>query len=151
MLWRRYFREGLALLILLATRVLPYAWYLRRHRAHADRLATASVEAKKDEQHYVVRLRGTWTQRNIVPLRDCFSKAILAGNDVRLEMEEVKYVDSAFVGLIMLLQSHQTQHGRKLRIVSPQEPVRRVIKYCCAEYLCDSGTSENEGIPRPMR
>ncbi len=45
-------------------------------------------------------------------------------------------MDSAFVGLVILLQGHQKQQGRQLLIVSPQKPVRRVIRYCCAEYLC---------------
>lgn len=134
-LWRRYFRDGLALLILLATRVVPYAWYLQRHKADADQLATASAEMKEEES-CIVRLRGAWTQRNIAPLRDCFSRAVLTGKDVRLEMDEVTYVDSAFVGLVMLLQGHQAQYCRQLLLVSPQQPVRRVIKYCCAEHLC---------------
>jgi N-acetylglucosaminyldiphosphoundecaprenol N-acetyl-beta-D-mannosaminyltransferase len=134
-LWRRYCRDGLALLTLLATRLVPYAWYLQRHKADADQLAMASVETREDGQNYIIRLRGAWTQWNIAPLRDCFSKAVLAGKDVRLEMGEVTYVDSAFVGLVMLLQGHQAQHCRQLLLASLQQPVRRVIKYCCAEYL----------------
>ena len=135
-LWRRYFGDGLVLLILLVTRVFPYAWYLRRHKPNADELEMATAETKAEGQHYVVHLRGAWTQRNIAPLRDCFSKAALTGKDVRLKMGGVTYVDSAFVGLVILLQGHQKQQGRQLLIVSPQKQVRRVIRYCCAEYLC---------------
>lgn len=134
-LWRRYFGDGLALLTLLATRVVPYAWYLQRHKVDADQLAMASAETREVGQTYIVRLQGAWTQRNIAALRDCFSTAVLAGKDVRLEMGEVTYVDSAFVGLVMLLQGHQAQHCRQLLLASLQQPVRRVIKYCCAEYL----------------
>lgn len=53
-------------------------------------------------------------------------------------MGEVTYVDGAFIGLVMLLYGHQTQHGRQLLLVSLQPPVRRVIEYCCAECLCFS-------------
>lgn len=134
-LWRRYFGDGLALLTLLATRVVPYVWYLQHHKAEVDQLAMASVETREEEQNTIVRLQGAWTQRNIAPLRDCFSKAVLAGKDVRLEMDEVTYVDSAFVGLVMLLHGYQAQHCRQLLLVSPQQPVHLVIKYCCAEYL----------------
>lgn len=141
-LWSRYFRDGLALLALLATRVAPYAWYLRRHQADADQLAMAGVETREDGQNHIIRLRGAWTQWNIAPLRDCFSRAVLAGKDVKLEMGEVAYVDSAFVGLVMLLQGHQAQHGRQLLLVSLRQPVRRVIKYCCAEHLLERGLNE---------
>ena len=138
MLWRRYFGDGLALLTLLVTRVFPYAWYMQHHKPNADQLATASAETREEGQNCIVRLRGAWTQRNMVSLRDCFSKAVLAGMDVRLEMDGVTHVDSAFLGLVMLLQAHQTRHGKRLLMVSLPEPVRRVIKYCCAEYLCSS-------------
>lgn len=134
-LWRRYFGDGLALLNLLATRVLPYAWFLRRHRTNAAELAAAAVEIKDDTQFCAIRLRGAWTERNIAPLRDCFAKAVTIGKDVRLDMSGVTYVDSAFVGLVTLLHGHQQQHGGQLLIASVREPVRRVLRYCCAEYL----------------
>ena len=138
MLWRRYFADGLALLTLLVIRVLPYAWYLQRHKADPDELVTARVETREERQHYIVGLRGAWTQRNIGPVRECFSRAVLPGKDIRLEMSGVTYVDSAFVGLVMLLQGHQRQHGRLLQLVSLREPVRRVFRYCCAQDLCSS-------------
>lgn len=137
-LWRRYFGDGLTLLALLLTRVLPYAWYLQRHKPDANQLAKASAETMKEGQSYVIRLRGSWTHHNMPLLRDCFSRAVLAGQDVKLDMSKVMHVDSAFVGLVMLLQGHQRQHGRQFLIVSLQEPVRRVIRYCCAEYLYSS-------------
>lgn len=136
MLWRRYFGDGLALLTLFATRVFPYAWYLRRNRPDADQLATANAAAWHEGPTYIVRLRGAWTLRNLGPLRNCFATAVLAAKDVKLEMGEVTHVDSAVVGLVVLLQGHQKKHGKQLLIVSVQEPVRRVIRYCCAEYLC---------------
>jgi N-acetylglucosaminyldiphosphoundecaprenol N-acetyl-beta-D-mannosaminyltransferase len=135
-LWRRYFRDGLKLLLLFATRVLPYAWYLQQHKADPDQLAAATIETTEETGDYVVHLRGAWTKQNIIHLRKCFSQALLSEKDVKLEMGGVTYVDSAFVGLVMLLQGQQTQHSRQLLIVSPREPVRRVIKYCCAEFLC---------------
>jgi N-acetylglucosaminyldiphosphoundecaprenol N-acetyl-beta-D-mannosaminyltransferase len=134
-LWRRYLRDGLALLTLLTTRLIPYVWYLQRHKADADQLARASTEMREDGQSCVVYLRGTWTRQNIGPLRDCFSRAASAGKDVRLEMGDVTYVDSAFVGLVMLLHGHQTQYGRQLQLVSLQPSVRRAFEYCCAGYL----------------
>jgi N-acetylglucosaminyldiphosphoundecaprenol N-acetyl-beta-D-mannosaminyltransferase len=134
-LWRRYFRDGLVLLSLLASRVLPYVWYLRRNQPSMNDLKAAAIETKDEIQDYVVHLQGAWTERNLAPLRDCFSMAVTGGKDIRLEMGGVTYVDSAFVGLVQLLHGHQDHHGKQLFVVSPQKAVRRVIKYCCAEYL----------------
>jgi anti-anti-sigma regulatory factor len=51
-------------------------------------------------------------------------------------MTAVSDVDSAFVGLVMLLLAHQQQHGRRLAIVAVPRAVRRVLDYCCAEFIC---------------
>jgi N-acetylglucosaminyldiphosphoundecaprenol N-acetyl-beta-D-mannosaminyltransferase len=135
-LWRRYFWDGLALLKLLAGRVLPYAWYLLRHKPDTRQLAAAGIETAEEGGIYIVRIFGAWTLQNISPLRDCYSRATRAGKDIRLEMRGVTYVDSAFVGLVMLLKSHQMQHHRQLRVDLVSEPVLRIFKYCGAEYLC---------------
>ena len=79
------------------------------------------------------------------PLRYCFSEAVLAGKDVRLDMGGVSYVDSAFVGLVVLLQGQLTQHRRRLLVVSVHKTVRLAIKYCRAEYLC---LSDAQGASR---
>lgn len=133
-LWRRYFDDGVALAKLLVLRVLPYAWYLRTHERRP--LAEARMEAREEEQAYCVVLHGAWTRANSAVLRWCFSQAAQAGKDVRLDMSGVSHVDSAFVGLVMLLQGHQQHHGRRLAIMSMPPPVQRVIRYCCAEFLC---------------
>ena len=134
-LWRRYGRDGLALLSLVLTRVLPYAWHLRRHKADPDQLAQAKAEAEYEDS-FVVRLEGPWTQANITRLRSCFFEAALARKHVRLEMAGVTHVDSAFVALAMLLHGHQKQQGKRLLITEVPERIRRVIDYCGAEFLC---------------
>jgi N-acetylglucosaminyldiphosphoundecaprenol N-acetyl-beta-D-mannosaminyltransferase len=133
-LWRRYFGDGLALAMLLLTRVLPYVWYVRSHGPGAP--GEASIEAGDRKHVYVIALRGGWTRANIAVLRRAFSQAAQSGKNVRLEMTEVSHVDSAFVGLVMLLLAHQQQHGRRLAIVAVPSPVRRVLDYCCAEFIC---------------
>jgi N-acetylglucosaminyldiphosphoundecaprenol N-acetyl-beta-D-mannosaminyltransferase len=131
-LWRRYLNDGLALALLLLTHVLPYVWYMRSRRHPAE----ASVEASETKHVYVIVLRGAWTRANIAVLRRSFSQAARSGKNVRLEMTSVSHVDSAFVGLVMLLLAYQQQHCRRLAIVSVPGAVRRVLDYCCAEFLC---------------
>lgn len=133
-LWRRYLNDGLALALLLLTRVLPYVWYVRSRAPHAPP-AEASVEAREKKHAYVIVLRGAWTRANIARLRRCFSQAAQSGKDVRLDMTAVRHVDSAFIGLVMLLFAYLQQHRRRLAIVCVPSPVQRVLDYCCAEYL----------------
>ena len=132
-LWRRYFHDAVALATLLVTRVLPYVWHLRTHERRP--LAEARMEAREEGEVYCVVLHGAWTRANSAVLRWCFSQAVQAGKDVRLDMTAVSHVDSAFVGLVMLVQGYLQQHGRRLAILSMPRAVQRVMEYCCAEFL----------------
>ena len=133
-LWRRYLGDGFALAMLLLTRVLPYVLHELSRRTRAP--AEASLEAGDKKHVYVIVLRGAWTRANIAALRRSFSQAAQSGKNIRLDMTAVSDVDSAFVGLVMLLLAHQQQHGRRLAIVSVPSAVRKVLDYCCAEFLC---------------
>ncbi|HEV8398075.1 MAG TPA: WecB/TagA/CpsF family glycosyltransferase [Vicinamibacterales bacterium] len=133
-LWRRYFHDALALAKLLVMRVLPYVLYQRTHEG--DRPAETRLEAREEDEVYAITLQGSWTRANIGVLRWCFSQAVQAGKDVRLDMTAASHIDSAFVGLVMLLQGYQQQHRRRLAIASVPRSVQRVMEYCCAEFLC---------------
>jgi anti-anti-sigma regulatory factor len=97
------------------------------------------AETRREGETCIVRLQGAWTQSNIARLRRCFHHAALAGKDVSVETSGVTYVDSAFVGLLMLLQGHLRHHGKRLLMPSASDAVRRVLGYCCAEFL-DAGS-----------
>ena len=133
-LWRRYFNDGTALALLLLTRVLPYMWYARRHAAGAA--AEASCETREGEREYTIALRGAWMRANIGVLRRGFAVAAHSGKDVRLDLTAVSHVDSAFIGLVMVLRGYLQQRGRRLAVEPVPRPVRRVMQYCCAEFLC---------------
>jgi N-acetylglucosaminyldiphosphoundecaprenol N-acetyl-beta-D-mannosaminyltransferase len=137
-LWRRYWNDGLGLLTLLTTRVLPYAWYLRHNHPDKAELAHASFDRSEAGGTVTVALRGGWTRRNIAPLRQCFARLAQEEKHVRLDMGDVTYVDSAFLGIVALLHGHQSRHGRPLQVAAATPPVRKVMKYCCAEYLCQA-------------
>lgn len=137
-LWRRYFADGLAFLRLLATRVVPYVWFMYRHRPAAQELESATIELRDEVGEMVIRLRGAWVLENLQTLRECFSRPALAGRDVRLEMEQVTYVDSAFIGLLMLLYGDRKRQGRRFSVGNTKERVRRIFRYACADFLLET-------------
>ena len=138
-LWRRYFADALALAWLLAGRVLPLLWQMQRHPARADELARASLVARDEPADHVIELRGAWTRRNLAPLREAFTQATQSGKHVKLDMSSVSAVDSAFVGLVMLLYGHQVRQGRRFRMMQIPRQVERFLACSCAEYLYSSG------------
>jgi len=137
MLWRRYYDDAVALIKLLFRRTLPYMYLLRRGQI-AARMMPAGLDISENEQRYVIRLRGALTSHNLAPVRECFGRAADSGRDVALDMSDVSYVDSSFLGLAILLHGHQLKNGRRMLLLSVPAHVDRIIRYACAEYLLKS-------------
>ena len=136
-LWRRYRSDGLVFLRLLLTRVLPHAWHILRHGPSRQQADSASLHRRDDEREIVIRLTGAWVQGNLQPLRGCLSSAVLPRKNIRLDVTNVTYVDSAFMGLLMLLNAELVPHGRRAAIANPTAKLRRIFRYACAEFLLD--------------
>lgn len=134
-LWHRYFSDGLALLRLLVTRVLPHAWYLRRHRQLRNALPDGTFSREIVGETLYLQLRGVWTEHNLDALRRVFALGTTAGYDFRLDLGDVYYVDSAFIGLLMLLRGHQSGCARQLAIMDAHGDVARVFGWCGAGFL----------------
>jgi N-acetylglucosaminyldiphosphoundecaprenol N-acetyl-beta-D-mannosaminyltransferase len=134
-LWRRYFLDGLALLKLLITRVLPLAWYLRKYEPSPREILSATIERRDEIQETVIRLRGPWVRKNLKPLRDHFSNAARASRHLRIDLADVTYVDSSFLGLVLLLHGAQNASSHGLSIGPVRDRVRRIIQYSCCDFL----------------
>lgn len=137
MLWRRYVSDGLVFLRLLVTRVVPYVWFIYRHKPAGQELDAAAIELFDNGGEMIIRLRGAWVQDNLRPLRECFTSPAFAGKDVRIELEYVTYVDSAFIGLLMLLYGDRKRQGKRLSVGNLKKRVRQIFWYSCAEFLLD--------------
>lgn len=134
-LTRRYLSDGWMFLRLLVTRAIPCAWLLYQHKPGRNQLQTATVDVRDDDSGIVVRLRGPWLQDNLAVLRECFSKVALAAKDVRIDLEQVPYVDMSFLGLVLLLYGAQTSHSRGLSCGPVNPRVRRIFEYGGGAFL----------------
>ena len=135
-LWRRYFSDGLILLRLLATRVLPLALHLRLRRPLAKDFAAATIMASTlPNGDSALRLQGAWTDANLEPLRQAFAILATDSGSVRLDLVQVSHLDSAAIGLIMVLHGHLAQRGRCCTIDSASDAARRILELSCAAFL----------------
>jgi N-acetylglucosaminyldiphosphoundecaprenol N-acetyl-beta-D-mannosaminyltransferase len=143
-LWRRYASDGLVFCKLLFTRVLPCALFMFVNRPSAQDLKSARIELSNEQTATVIRLTGAWAATNLAPLRDCFSREYDRGIDIRLDLEQVSYVDSAFLGLLILLYGGLHRHGKRLLFSRLSKNVQKILHYACADYLLDAEASRPE-------
>ena len=132
---RRYWRDGLAFGRLLLTRVLPYALFLRRHRPSAEAIAAAILGIDAGEGRLRLRLEGAWAGDKVHTLRAALRPELLAGRDVLVDLGSASHLDSACLGLLMLLHGYQARQGRSLVIAPVSGTVQKIFRYGCAEYL----------------
>lgn len=133
-LWRRYLGDGVALVRLLVTRVLPLALLVRR-RVRANPEEPSLAAGTFPDGSTVLRLGGAWTVENLEPLRVAFTDLVRTGSGIRLDLSRVTFVDSAMIGLLMLLHGHATGAALRCTIAGATGPVRRLFELHCAAFL----------------
>lgn len=144
-LWRRYASDGLALLGLLTTRVLPHVVHLRRQRRRLANRLPSDMDRSCHEGVLMLRLHGSWGNEQLDPLRREFTAAAATDSEVWMDLGKVSHIDSAFVGLVLLLFGWQTRMGMRPNFVAVSPAARRVFRYCCAEFVLDGDSSPGAG------
>lgn len=131
-LWRRYWRDGVALLRLLTTSALPAALDARRIRA----ATAAPVLSEQDHgQHYALTLGGAWHDARLEALREALTRAVARRREIRIELQPDCTLDSAALGLLLLLYGHQSKVGAALAVHASGATMRRTMRLQNIEFL----------------
>jgi N-acetylglucosaminyldiphosphoundecaprenol N-acetyl-beta-D-mannosaminyltransferase len=125
-LWRRYWSDGSAFLRILATEVLPW-WVLQRWQGQGE-APTHSVDRGADSDLF--RLIGDWRSAPLAPLRADLAAALGAGRVVHVDLNAVAGLDSALVGLLLLVEGWQQPQ----RLVLPVQAGRKALQRALAAF-----------------
>ena len=134
-LWRRYWKDGLTLLKLTATRIVPCALAMRSRRRDLDAMARARVSVRLHDRRSRIVASGAWCEGNLSALRDACERATASPGHVQLDFGRVTQIDSACIGLLLLLYGHQTKIGNRFELQNVRPAVRRTMRLHCADYL----------------
>ena len=135
-LWRRYAADGVALSRLLVTRIVPGMIAARLRRPDGIDFQRATVHSTMGASNSIV-MSGAWGADNLQPLRDAFTSTSLTASEIVVDLAAVTWIDSACVGLLLLLKGHQAKVGQRLTLRHPTTTVRRHLRNHCAEFLLE--------------
>lgn len=138
-LWKRYFRDGLALAYLLFSKVVPCAFFQRCAAVSEESFTQAQVRLEAMGCACKLVLSGSWNEKNLHALRTALTEAIQVPSDIVLDARSMKYADSACIALFTLLYGHQTKIGHDIRFEGLNDSMRRIFKAYCVEYLSAEG------------
>lgn len=133
-LWRRYWHDGVALLRLLTTRALPGALAARRARSAK---AAPVLHESDDDQQDILTLGGTWHEPGLGGLRAALARTTARRRNIRVELVANCSLDSAALGLLLLLYGHQSKIGAALTVHAQGDATRRAMRLQNVEFLLD--------------
>lgn len=128
-LWKRYYEDGISFLNLLVCNVFPYWLWLKFYPLTVDDQPLTIQTVITPENRYQITLSGNCTYRTILPLRTEFKKAVLDNRDVVIDLQQVQTIDSAFLGLSLLLYKHLKRSGHYVKFFNFNKNIRRILKW----------------------
>ena len=127
-LWKRYRDDGLVLLRLLLTRVLPLAIITRWQRLGRNRGAQQlSIESFHDTRSIVVALRGDASASHVPKAVSCFQEAISSNKDVVIDLSDTLQIDARFMGLLLMLRRELKSRGKTLDFAKVPPAIKRIF------------------------
>lgn len=127
-LWRRYYNDGKIFAGMLFTRVLPYALWLRVNKA-ADKDKTLTIDTQRKPGQIEFKLSGNCYVDTLSPLRSAFKAAAQENCDVSIDFTDAGRIDSAFLGLCLILYKYLHASGRTLRFTNVNPTLKRIITW----------------------
>lgn len=137
-LWRRYFRDGLGLIRLALTGLLPQLGLGRT--GQGGRAGQADIEPAVTET--VIRLSGDLGHHNLAPVRNAFRAAVARGLSVRLDFTAAGRIDRAFLGQVLMLEKQLARRNAEIRIAGAGRDVGALLRANRMPYAQAAMTAE---------
>jgi N-acetylglucosaminyldiphosphoundecaprenol N-acetyl-beta-D-mannosaminyltransferase len=132
-LFQRYLQDAVALMGLIAVRVLPLKLQQLRSKAALRNKANLSVFYKSNE--FIFQLSGSWTEVSLSPLRKALVTATEQRAAIIFDLTLVEHLDSAVVGTMVLAYGWQLRSERKFQISASSKIAEKILMLHCCGYL----------------
>jgi N-acetylglucosaminyldiphosphoundecaprenol N-acetyl-beta-D-mannosaminyltransferase len=130
-LWRRYLKDGLVLLRLMLTSVLPLAlgaWW----RGVVNDDGGLEVSCEGDQ---TIKLVGHAVERHVAKLIPMFRDSIDNSNLLTIDISGVRAIDPRFLGLLLIARKQMAARGGRLQIWGASSRLRRAFRLNRFDFL----------------
>jgi N-acetylglucosaminyldiphosphoundecaprenol N-acetyl-beta-D-mannosaminyltransferase len=110
-LWKRYWNDGRAMLRLLLTHVLPFAfwtWWLRRRCERTEELIITQADGSET---ITLSLSGPADAEHVEKAIPAFREATATRKQITLDFSNVRAIDARFLGLLLMLTKKLKAEG----------------------------------------
>jgi N-acetylglucosaminyldiphosphoundecaprenol N-acetyl-beta-D-mannosaminyltransferase len=137
-LWRRYWNDGLGLLRLSVTCLLPLLiGNLRRRSKAAEPLTMHRTE---DEQSVSIKLSGSAISSQTDAAISCFRNALDIRKPIVIDISAIRDIDPRFFGLLLMLRKRSKRLCVGLTFANPTAQIRKSFRLNGFEFLlCAEG------------
>ena len=130
-LWRRYWSDGKALLVLLATCVLP----LMLRGSRGTKASELSALRTEDNGAVTISLAGAAVERNIDSVIGQFREALDTGKRLIIDVSRTQHVDARFFGLFLMIRKQLADRRQTLVFTGASVGMRRIFRLNRFEFL----------------
>lgn len=134
-LWVRYGHDGLSLCKMFLSKVIPYAFWRMRNKKLLNNRNKIQVESIAVGTEVQIVIKGACVNHSIEPLKLMLCEKSEQYKNYQLNLQLVPAIDSAFIGLCLLLSVHAKNNGGKLVIININDTNRKIINWNCAQFL----------------
>ena len=137
-LWKRYYSDSINLCWLLFAKVFPYKLWIIKNRRYFTQKQDLQLVYSQNLEYITIQIKGACTIDTLTPLKLKLSELVEEHCFFELDLKEVVVIDSAFVGLCILLYGHLSKLGGNLKLVNINNDCLKIIKWNCAEFIIDN-------------
>jgi N-acetylglucosaminyldiphosphoundecaprenol N-acetyl-beta-D-mannosaminyltransferase len=137
MLWRRYLFDGLQFTKMLVTHVFPYAIWCRINQSLLNNINPPSINTEENADTIALKLKGPCTEKTITALKPVFKDLAIKRKHIILDLQNVTVIDSAFLGLCLLLLKATKQSHTFLKLINLNTTNKKIIRWSGAHYLTE--------------
>ena len=128
-LWRRYWDDGIVLLQLVLTRIIPLIVLTQLHKLkRGSNEQDLHIKREDDHKSVILNVNGVATVQNIGKAVLCFRDAAAAAKDVVVNFTGTRLIDARFLGLLLMLDKQLKRQNLRLKFAGIPPRIERIFR-----------------------